>query len=130
MKNFICRKNIKLNKENVIKLFESYNSLSLEYKNKLFIAIKNANYNFSIWNGEELIGLLTAISDKSCNVIITYFLVHSDYQNQGLERIMIQDFSNTFSNFEKQIFVSENQSYDFLKELNFKKVEAFLRQNC
>lgn len=50
----------------------------------------------TVWSGEHLIGLISAITDGYINVFITYLLVNPEYQEMGLGKIMLNDFMKKF----------------------------------
>ena len=77
---FIYKYENNIDKKQLVKLFESVGWKTAEYPNRLYKAIKNSEYVMTVWSGENLIGLISAITDGYINVFITYLLVSPDYQ--------------------------------------------------
>ena len=61
-----------IDKKQLVNLFNSVGWKTAEYSNRLYSAIKNSEYVMSVWNNDELIGLISAIDDGAINVFITY----------------------------------------------------------
>ena len=87
--SFEYKYNIEISKERLVELFKSVGWKTAEYPNRLYKAINNSEYVMSVWIKEELVGLISAISDGAINVFITYLLVKLEYQNSGLGSIMM-----------------------------------------
>ena len=51
-----------INKKQLVKLFDSVGWKTAEYPNRLYAAIKNSEYVMSVWDNNELIGLISALS--------------------------------------------------------------------
>ncbi len=107
MDNFEYKYNIEISKEQLEKLFKSVKWKTGEYPNRLYKAIKNSEYVMSVWKKEELVGLLSAISDGAINVFITYLLVKPDYQKSGLGSIMMNDFCEEFRGYGRRILTTD-----------------------
>ena len=96
---FIYKYENNIDKKQLVKLFESVGWKTAEYPNRLYKAIKNSEYVMTVWSGENLIGLISAITDGYINVFITYLLVNPEYQKMGLGKIMMNDFMKKFEGF-------------------------------
>lgn len=94
-----------------------------EYPNRLYHAIKNSDYVMTIWVKENLIGLISAITDGYINVFITYLLVAPDYQKMGLGKIMMSDFLKKFEGFGRRILTTELDKEEYYKKFRFNKTE-------
>lgn len=117
--NFEYKYNVEISKEQLVKLFKSVGWKTAEYPEELYNAIKNSEYVMSIWENENLVGLISAITDGYINVFITYLLVKPEYQNIGLGKIMMDDFSKTFEGFGRRILTTELDKEKFYNKFNF-----------
>ena len=104
MGNYTYKYDKEIDKIKLQKLFKSVEWKSAEYPNRLYEAIKNSSYVMTVWDNEELIGLISAISDGYINVFITYLLVSPNYQNKGLGKIMMSDFCKKYQGFGRKMF--------------------------
>ena len=68
--NFYYRYETEIDKNQLVLLFKSVAWKTAEYPNRLYSAIKNSDYVMSVWDNNELIGLISAISDGAINVFI------------------------------------------------------------
>lgn len=71
-------------KEELAELFLSVNWNSGKYPDRLYESVKNSTYKIFAYDGEELVGMITAISDTCINLFITYLLVNPKYQHQNI----------------------------------------------
>lgn len=72
---FVYKYESNIDKNQLIKLFESVVWKTAEYPNRLYNAIKNSEYVITVWDVGNLVGLISAITDGYINVFITYLLV-------------------------------------------------------
>ncbi len=117
--NFEYKYNTEISKEELVKLFNSVGWKTAEYPNRLYKAINNSEYVMSVWNNEELIGLISAISDGAINVFITYLLVKPEYQKSGLGTIMMNDFCKKFEGYGRRILSTEMDKEKFYNRFGF-----------
>ena len=73
----------------------------------------------SVWNNDELIGLISAISDGAINVFITYLLVKPEYQNKGVGKIMMKDFCKHFKGYGRRILSTEIDKEAYYNKFGF-----------
>lgn len=117
--NFEYKYNVEISKEQLVNLFKAVGWKTAEYPEELYNAIKNSEYVMSVWKDENLVGLISAITDGYINVFITYLLVKPEYQNMGLGKIMMDDFSKTFEGFGRRILTTESDKEKFYNKFNF-----------
>lgn len=116
---FEYKYNTEISKEKLVKLFKSVNWETASYPNRLYEAIKNSEYVMSVWVKEELIGLISAITDGAINVFITYLLVNPEYQNKGLGKIMMNDFCSKFAGYGRRILTTDLDKEKFYNKFDF-----------
>lgn len=117
--NFEYRYNTSIEKSQLVKLFKSVGWKTAEYPNRLYMAIKNSEYVMTVWKNNELIGLISAISDNAINVFITYLLVKPEYQKQGLGKIMMNDFCKKFDGYGRRILSTELDKEKYYNKFGF-----------
>ena len=108
-----------IDKKQLVNLFNSVGWKTAEYPNRLYTAIKNSEYVMSVWDDDELIGLISAISDGAINVFITYLLVKPEYQNQGVGKIMMKDFCKHFKGYGRRILSTELDKEKYYNKFGF-----------
>ena len=59
---FIYKYENNVDKNQLVKLFESVGWKTAEYPNRLYNAIRNSEYVMTIWDDEKLVGLISAIT--------------------------------------------------------------------
>ncbi len=108
-----------IEKNKLVELFNSVGWKTAEYPNRLYNAIKNSEYVMSVWNNEDLVGLISAIDDGAINVFITYLLVKPEYQKQGLGKIMMNDFCKRYEGFGRRILSTELDKEKYYNKFGF-----------
>lgn len=111
--------NTEINKNQLVDLFKSVGWKTAEYPNRLYKAIKNSEYVMSVWKGNDLIGLISAISDGAINVFITYLLVKPEYQREGLGKVMMDDFCRKFDGYGRRILSTELDKEKYYNKFGF-----------
>ena len=109
-----------IDKKQLVNLFNSVGWKTAEYPNRLYSAIKNSEYVMSVWDDDELIGLISAISDGAINVFITYLLIKPKYQKQGIGTILMKDFCKKYEGFGRRIVSTELDKEDYYNRFGFK----------
>ena len=115
--NYKCDKEIDKNK--LVQLFESVGWTTAKYPNRLYEAIKNSSYVMSAWDEDKLVGLISAIDDGAINVFITYLLVKSEYQNQGIGKVLMNDFCQKYESYGRRIVSTELDKEEYYKKFGF-----------
>lgn len=118
-KVFLYKYEKDIDKNQLVKLFQSVGWKTAEYPNKLYHAIQNSEYVMTVWKNENLVGLISAITDGYINVFITYLLVKPEYQKRGLGKIMMEDFLKKFNGFGRRILTTELDKEEFYKKFGF-----------
>lgn len=108
-----------IEKDKLVELFTSVGWKTAEYPNRLKKAIKNSEYVMTVWNDDDLIGLISAIDDGAINVFITYLLVKPKYQKQGLGKIMMNDFCKKYEGFGRRILSTELDKEIYYNKFGF-----------
>ena len=80
-------------------LFLSVDWSSGHYPDKLAAAMKNYETVFSAWDGERLIGLLSAMDDGVMTAYIHYLLVDLAYQHRGIGRRLVEQAKEKYRDY-------------------------------
>lgn len=106
------------NKKELANLFLSVKFNSGNYADKLFSSIKDSTYHIFAYDSKKLVGLISAISDKSINLFITYLLVAPEYQNQGIGKALLNKIIKT-GNYNRIELISEENNKSFYEKNGF-----------
>lgn len=103
-------------------LFLSVEWESGKYPNKLETAMKNYSAVFSAWDGDKLVGLVSAMDDGVLTAYVHYLLVNPSYQKRGIGKHLMSLIQSRYASYLKLILVAENTAIDFYASCGFKKV--------
>ena len=73
-------------------LFLSVEWSSGHYPDKLEIAMRNYATVYTAWDGDRLIGLLSAMDDGVMTAYIHYLLVRPEYQGRGVGKQLLEHY--------------------------------------
>lgn len=98
---------------------------------RLFRALKNSLDTLTIWNNNELIGLIRAVGDGETILYIQDLLIRPDYQNQGLGSILLQKMGDRYQNVRQKVLITDNtnKTNSFYEKNGFVKSD-YLNLNC
>ena len=108
-----------INKDKLVELFSSVSWKTAEYPNRLYHAIKNSDLVISVWNKEDLIGLISTISDGYINVFITYLLINPNFQKQGIGTKLMEKICEHYKGFGRRILSTELDKENYYKKFGF-----------
>lgn len=101
-------------------LFLSVGWSSGQYPEKLQVAMQNSDTVLSAWDKDELIGLMTAMSDGVMNVYFQYLLVKPEYQKMGIGRKLVDSMLQCYDGYLRKALISYNREIEFYKNCGFK----------
>ncbi len=119
MSEFTYKYDKKIKKEKLVELFNSVKWKTAEYPNRLQKAIENSDLVISIWNNEELIGLISTISDGFINVFITYLLIKPEYQRKQLGTQLMNKMCDYYKGFGRRILSTEIDKEKYYNKFGF-----------
>ena len=119
-------------KEQILSLYRSVGWT--EYSKdpaRLFRALKNSLDILTIWNNNELIGLIRVIGDGETILYIQDLLIRPDYQNQELGSILLQKMCDRYQNVRQKVLITDNtnKTNSFYEKNGFVKSD-YLNLNC
>ena len=83
---------------------------SAKYPNRLENAMYHSSVVFSAWDGDKLVGLLSALDD-SMHAYGTYLLVHPSYQKQGIGKELFTMFDKYYEDYKKEFKTVNAQAF-------------------
>lgn len=87
-------------------LFLSVDWSSGHYPDKLVVAMKNSGSVFTAWDGEQLIGLISAMDDGIMNAYIHYLLINPNYQGKGIGKELVQRMKDKYQSYLRIILIA------------------------
>ena len=89
------------------------------------VAIENSLFITSIYDGDKLIAMARVVGDGAISIVVTDVMVDSNYQKNGLGRVLMNEVSNYLDeNYDEDsyIILLANTPYDkFYEKFNFKE---------
>ena len=89
--------------------------------------MENSLEILTIWNNNELIGLIRVIGDGETILYIQDLLIRPDYQNQGLGSILLRKMCDRY----QRVLITDNtdKTNSFYEKNGFIKAD-YLNLNC
>ena len=106
------------------RLFLSVDWESGKYPEKLSLAMKNYKSVFTAWDGDRLIGLVSAMDDGVLTAYVHYLLVDPEYQKHGVGRRLMEMVKEEYAGYMKICLIAESDAIKFYETCGFKKVET------
>jgi ribosomal protein S18 acetylase RimI-like enzyme len=91
---------------------------------KLLNALKNSETLITAWDNNHLVGLVNAFSDITMVVYIHYFIIHKEYQNQGIGRQMMNKVLKKYQEYAHLVLISNNGKIGFFEKCGFRVCEG------
>lgn len=113
-----------LSPDSLERLFLSVGWESGKYPEKLSLAMKNYKSVFTAWDGERLIGLVSAMDDGALTAYVHYLLVDPEYQKRGVGRKLMEMVKDEYFGYKKICLIAENDAVKFYETCGFKGVDT------
>lgn len=112
----------------LVKLFTSVGWVeeSAKYPNRLENAIYHSSAVFSAWDGNRLIGLLSALDD-TMHAYVIYLLVDPVYQKRGIGKSLLLMFNKYYAEYKKELKTARTQTY--YEQFGYKKDSVGMVKN-
>ncbi|MDO4461269.1 MAG: GNAT family N-acetyltransferase [Bacteroidia bacterium] len=104
-------------------LFLSVEWSSGHYPEKLEIAMKNYETVFTAWDGEKLVGLISAMDDGIMTAYIHYLLVRPEYHGKGIGKSLLEKVKEKYSDYLRIALAAYNKECGFYERCGFKKAQ-------
>lgn len=119
-KKVITYKETKDFTENELKdLFLSVEWSSGNYPDKLVIAMKNSDNVITAWDGDKLIGLINALSDKIMTVYFHYILVNPKYHSKGIGKSLVDIMLEKYKDYARKAIIAYDKEVGFYQRCGF-----------
>lgn len=103
----------------VLKIYRANHWSSAQKPVQLMAALQHSHSLVTARQDGVLIGLGNAISDGHLVVYFPHLLVHPDFQNRGVGRLMMQAMLLKYKDFHQKILVAELQAITFYQSMGF-----------
>lgn len=108
-------------KEQLERLFLSVNWESGKHPERLYRAVQNCETVFTAWDGEKLVGLISAIDDGEIAAYVHFLLVDPDYQGGGIGRALLELTEKKYKDYLHYFLVAEHKELiGYYERLGFK----------
>jgi len=102
-------------------LFLSVQWSSGHYPEKLVSAMKNFETVCSAWDGDKLVGLISAMDDGVMTAYVHYLLVDPAYQHRGIGKRLTEMVKEKYKDYLRIVVVAYNAELEFYQACGFKK---------
>jgi len=106
-------------REAVVGLFESLAWSSARYPERLERAIASSHTVRTLWDGEVLAGLVTAISDGAMCVYFPYVAIRKEYQGMGWGKKLLESALAEYRGFHHVALISYADKRGFYERSGF-----------
>lgn len=100
-------------------LFLSVNWSSGKYPDKLKIAMLNSDTVITAWDGEKLVGLMNALSDKVMTAYFHYLLVNPFYQDKGIGKALVEKMLKVYEEYARKVLIAYEEEMGFYEKFGF-----------
>jgi GNAT superfamily N-acetyltransferase len=94
-------------------LFESLNWSSAAHAERVAAALSESDYVASAWEGGELIGLVSVISDRHMTAYVPYAAVRPDRRNSGIGRALMEMVNRRYADLPRIALIAVDEAVDF-----------------
>lgn len=104
------------------RLFLSVKWESGKHPERLYRALQNCETVFTAWDGENLVGLISAIDDGEIAAYVHYLLVDPDYQGIGLGKALLNIVKEKYKNYLHFFLVAEHKGLiEYYERMGFEQ---------
>ena len=121
--NITYKKTHHFSKKELEELFLSVEWSSGEFPEKLVTSMKNFSAVYSAWDGDELVGLISAMDDGIMNAYINYLLVKPDYQLKGIGKNLVEKIKIHYKDYQRIAVITMGNESKFYEYCGFEKRE-------
>lgn len=101
-----------------------YRIYFFHYPDKLQVAIANSHKVISAWDGDQLVGLVNALSDGIMTAYFHYLLVRPEYQGMGIGRKLISMILDEYEDYARKVLIAYDKEVGFYKNCGFEVGEG------
>ena len=104
-------------------LFLSVEWSSGHYPDRLAIAMRNYATVFTAWDGDRLVGLISAMDDGIMTAYIHYLLVRPEYQGKGIGTMLLDATKTKYKDYLRIALMAYEKECGFYERQAFQKRE-------
>lgn len=105
-------------------LFLSVEWESGKYPNELMQAVQGSHSIVAAWDGDQLVGLVNALSDGVLTAYFHYMLIDPGYQGEGIGREMMNIMLDRYKGCKTIVLISYPSAVDFYQKCGFSKEDG------
>lgn len=106
------------------KLFLSVEWSSGNYPDKLVYAMRGYETVYSAWDGDRLVGLISAMDDGIMTAYVHYLLVDPAYQHRGIGRKLVGMTKEKYADYLRIVLISYDTGVEFYRSCGFEPSDA------
>lgn len=110
-----------IDQEQLKALFLALEWSSGHYPDKLCAAMKNYKTVYTAWDGDRLVGLLSAMDDGVMTAYIHYFLVHPNYHRLGIGKQLMEMAKQHYQDYLRIVLIAYDTAVPFYQACGFEK---------
>lgn len=107
-------------------LFTSVEWESGKYPQRLQSAIAKSDYVVTAWDGDRLIGLMSALSDGFMTAYFPYLVVRPEYQKRGIGTTIVQKVLENYRSCGRKVLIAYDDAAPFYEKCGFNVGEGKL----
>ncbi len=107
-------------------LFLSVNWSSGRHPELLQRSIRNSHHVVTAWAGDQLVGLMNALSDEVMTAYFHYLLVHPDHQAHGIGRELVARMIARYRDCTRLVLIAYKEEVAFYERCGFRVAERAL----
>lgn len=104
-------------------LFLSVEWSSGHFPEKLVVAMKHFETVYTAWDGDRLVGLISAMDDGIMTAYVHYLLVRPEYQHFGIGKRLVEMVKEHYTDYLRIVLVAYNEELQFYQSCGFKKAD-------
>lgn len=105
--------------EQILPIYVANKWSSAEKPDLLHAGLMNSHGLISAWDGDQLVGIGSAISDGVLNVYYPHLLVDPAYQGRGIGRGIMERFQEIYGDFHMQSLTADRDAVAFYEKCGF-----------
>ena len=79
----------------------------------------NSDTVISAWDGEKLVGLMNALSDKIMTAYFHYLLVNPYYRDKGIGKTLVEKMVKVYEEYARKVLIAYEEEMKKNKKLGF-----------
>lgn len=118
------RLNHNLNIEQLARLYKSNNwSAYTDNLSTLKRSVDHSLFTVSAFDGHNLVGLIRVVGDGYSIIYIQDLLVHTEYQNQGIGKTLVERVLRRYSTVRQVVLLTDKGQENYYEKLGFSSAD-------